>query len=261
MATLLDVQLDKASQAVDWTLRPLTQRQLEYALGDVTHLCHLYEILCAELARNGRADWVAEDMAALLDPSRYSVEPREAFRRIKLRRPERRDLAVLRDLAAWRERSAIDRNIPRNWVVRDDALAEIALHRPATREALSRVRGLKPQVAKGADGLALLDAVARALESPEEGWPALPASRPPSSGHESLVALLQALLRFRCDEHGVSPGMIAKRGDLERLATEERPSIAALGGWRREIFGADALELRAGRLALTGDRGSVRTVI
>lgn len=259
-AALLDVQLDKASQAVDWSLRPLSERQLEYALGDVTHLCKIYEILVTELERNGRADWVAQDMAALLEPSRYRVVPREAYRRIKLRRPQSRDLAVLRELAAWREESAIHRNIPRNWVVRDDALAEIALHHPKEREALARVRGLKPQVAKGGDGQAILDAVARALELPEDEWPSVPESRARISGHESLVALLQALLRLRCDAHGVSLAMIAKRGDLERIATEEDPDVAALSGWRREIFGADALELRAGRLALTGDGSGVRTV-
>ena len=259
-ASLLDVKLDKASQAVDWSVRPLTERQIDYAIGDVTHLCRIYEILIDELDRKGRADWVAQEMAALLEPARYQSMPREAYRRIKLRRARSRELAVLRELAAWREQTAMDRNIPRNWVVRDDALAEIALHHPKDREALARVRGLKPQVARGGDGQALLDAVEHALGSPEEDWPPVPERRIPLSGHEPLVALLQALLQLRSDEHGVSKGMIARRDDLDRIATEAEPDVAALSGWRREVFGADALELRAGRLALTGDGGGVRTL-
>ncbi len=255
---LLDVHLDKASQAVDWSVRPLSDRQIEYALGDVTHLCRIYEILARELEAKHRGAWVAEEMAALLDPSRYQVDPRNAYRRIRLRRPQRRDLAVLRELAAWREQQASDRNIPRNWVVRDDALAEIALHLPEDRDQLARVRGLKPHVAKGEDGSAMLAAIARALETPEDEWPAAPESRPPLAGHESLVALLQALLRVRCDAHDVSPAMIARRSDLDRIATEEAPDVPALRGWRAQIFGADALQLRAGRLALTGDGMGVR---
>ncbi|MDA1266134.1 MAG: ribonuclease D [Planctomycetota bacterium] len=259
-ANLLDVKLDKASQTVDWSVRPLSDRQIAYALGDVTHLCRIYELLTAELERQGRAEWVAQDMAALLEPTRYRVLPREAYHRIKLRRAKSRDLAVLRELAAWREETAMERNIPRNWVLRDEALAEIALHRPKHREALARVRGLKPQVAQGGDGQALLDAVARALGTPEGDWPIVPERHAPLSGHESLVALLQALLQLRCEEHGVSKGMVAKRSDLDRIATEPEPDVAALSGWRHEIFGADALELRAGRLALTGDGGGVSTV-
>lgn len=251
-AALLDVQIDKASQAVDWSLRPLTDRQLEYALGDVTHLCRIYELLREELERNGRAQWVAEEMTALLDPTRYRTDPRAAYRRVKLRRPTRRDLAVLRDLAAWREETAVARNQPRNWIVRDDALAEIAVHLPNDKEQLARVRGLKPQVAKGEDGRALLATVRRALDAPESEWPTVPDSKPPLVGHESRVALLQALLRLRSETHGVSTGMIANRADLDRLATEDEPDIAALSGWRREIFGADALDLLAGRVALTG---------
>ncbi len=253
VASMLDVRIDKASQAVDWSVRPLSDRQLTYALGDVTHLCEIYEILLDELAENDRADWVAEDMAALLEPSRYTVAPREAYRRIKLRRPKPLDLAVLREVAAWREETAMDRNIPRKWVVRDEPLSEIALHRPQERAQLARVRGLKPHIADGADGAALLAAVERALATPEDDWPTVTRGRPPISGHESQVALLQALLRLRCNEHGVAMPMVANRDDLDRIATEEAPDVAALHGWRRRIFGEAALELRAGRLALTGD--------
>jgi len=258
--SMLGIRIDKTSQAVDWSVRPMSKRQIDYAIGDVTHLCRIYELLVAELAAKGRADWVAEDMAALLEPSRYVVAPREAYRRIKLRRPKPIDLATLRELAAWREETAMERDLPRSWVLRDDALAEIATHRPTTTAELSRVRGLKPQVANGPDGDALLATVRRAVALPESEWPAVTKGRPPLSGHESLVALLQALLRLRCDAHGVALPMVAKREDLDRIATEEDPDVPALHGWRRRIFGAAALELRAGRLALTGNGREVAEV-
>lgn len=252
-AQLLDVQVDKASQAVDWSIRPLSDRQVEYALGDVTHLCKIYELLVEDLETKGRSAWVAQEMEALMDPARYRVDPSKAYRRLKIRRPSSQDLVVLRELAQWREEAARSRNIPRGWVVRDDALAEIAQHLPTKPEQLTRVRGMKPHVAKGADGRTILDLIQRALASPEEEWPAAPSARAPLSGHEPLVALLQALLRLRCDANGVSTSMIANRSDLERIATEETPDVPALQGWRRTIFGDDALALRAGRLTLSGD--------
>lgn len=257
---LLGVELDKASQATDWSLRPLTERQITYALGDVTHLCHIYEKLVAELEARGRGSWVAEDMAALLDPSRYRVEPREAYRRLRVRDTRRQTLAVLRELAAWREETAMARDLPRPWVAQDDALVEIAQHTPRTVDDLARVRTLKGPVARGADGRALLAVVERALALPESEWPTVPDRRPPMSGHESLVALLQALLRLRCEAHGVAMRMVATRDDLDLLATMETPDIPALHGWRREIFGEDALALRAGKLALTGRDGGVEGV-
>ncbi|MDP2312875.1 MAG: ribonuclease D [Pseudomonadota bacterium] len=258
--TLLGVDLDKASQATDWSVRPLTERQITYALADVTHLCRLYELLVAELDDRGRAGWVAQDMNALLDPSRYQVDPREAYRRLRVRGAKRQTLAVLRELAAWREETAMHRDLPRPWVVHDDALVEIAQHLPADLDELARVRTLKPQVARGADGKALLSVMRKALELPESEWPVVPDRRAPLEGHEPLVALLQALLRVRCEAHGVAPRMVASREDLDQLATAEVPDVECLNGWRRELFGADALELRAGRLALTGRDGTVVVV-
>jgi len=255
---LLGFKIDKVSQATDWSRRPLTDRQVEYALGDVTHLCTIYETLRDELESSGRHAWVAEEMAALLEPSRYEVDPRSAWRRIRVRRPTQAALAVLREVAEWRELVAMERDVPRQWVVKDDALAEIAQHQPSDRVQLERVRAMSAQVARGRDGAALLDAVDRALASPEETWPELPERRSPISGHESLVALLQALLRLRCETHGVAMWLVAKRDDLNRIATEEAPDIPAMRGWRRELFGEAALALRDGRLGLTGDgRGVV----
>jgi ribonuclease D len=257
VASLLNVQIDKASQVTDWSLRPLSPRQLEYALGDVTHLCVVYEKILRKLEDSNRSDWVSEDMAALLDPSRYGVEPGEAWRRIKVRRPSRKTLAVLRDLAAWREERAMELDIPRNWVVRDEVLIEVAQTFPSTVAELTRVRALKPNVAHGRDGQAILSTMKHALASPQETWPEIPEGRKQLSGHESLVALLSALLKRRCEAHGVAASMVAKRADLDRIATEDEPDVPALRGWRRKVFGADALDLCAGRLALTGRNGDV----
>ena len=257
VSSMLKIRIDKASQITDWSLRPLSKRQLAYALSDVTHLCRIYEKLVARLASTQRSSWVAEDMEALLDPSRYRVLPREAWRRVKIRRPERKTLAVLRELAAWREDKAMDRDIPRGWVARDSALIEIAQSLPRDAAALARVRSIKPQVARGRDGAALLAAVRTGLQSPEEDWPEVEAPPRRLSGHESLVELLGALLHRRCEVHGVAMPVVAKRSELARIATEQEPDVPALRGWRREVFGADALELCAGRLALTGREGKV----
>ena len=148
-------------------------------------------------------------------------------------------------------------DIPRNWIVRDEVLIEVAQTFPSTVAELTRVRALKPNVARGRDGQAILSTMKRALASPEETWPELPERRKHLSGHESLVALLSALLKRRCEAHGVAASMVAKRADLDRIATEDEPDVPALRGWRRKVFGADALDLCAGRLALTGRNGDV----
>jgi ribonuclease D len=257
VASLLGEHIDKASQNTDWSLRPLSDRQLGYALGDVTHLCAVYEKLVARLEATGRGSWVKEEMEALLDPARYRVEPWEAWQRIKLRRPKRKTLVVLRELAAWREEQAMERDIPRGWVARDEALVEIANHLPQTGDELTRVRSISAQVARGRDGTALLAAVERALASPEDSWPELPTEPRRRASNESLVVLLQALLQLRCETHDVAPSVVARRAELDRIATETDPDVPALKGWRRVVFGADALELCAGRLALSGHEGRV----
>ena len=254
---LLGLEIDKASQNTNWSLRPLQPRQITYAIGDVTHLCRVYERLVADLERTGRRSWVASEMAHLTDASRYAVDPENAYRRIRIRGAKRKDLAILRAVAAWRERTAIERDLPRPWVLHDDAIGEIALHAPETREDLARVRALKEPFARSPDGAAVLAAVQEALAMPPEQWPTLPERRPPLKGHEPLVALFQALLRLRCEAHDVAMNMVASREDLDRLATEDDPDVPALTGWRRVVFGDDALALRAGRLVLTGKDGGI----
>ncbi|MDA1257978.1 MAG: ribonuclease D [Chloroflexi bacterium] len=259
-AQIAGVTLDKASQITDWSLRPLSDRQIAYALADVTHLCTIYEDLEDRLEESGRTSWVSEEMAALTDLSAYRANPDDAFRRIRIRRPNRKALAVLRAIASWREETAQRRDLPRNWVIRDDALVEIATHAPKTEADLSRVRGLRGNAAKSNDGRALLAAVAAALDMPEDEWPELPPRRPALRGHETLVALLQALLKLRCDDHDVAPKLVATRDELDEIATSKNPDLRPLRGWRRELFGEDALALKAGRLGLTGDDGDVRVI-
>lgn len=256
---MLGISLDKGPQATDWSLRPLTERQLAYALSDVTHLCGIYEALQAELARTGRGAWVHEEMAALLDPGRYRTDPWEAWRRIRIRRPTPRALGVLRELAAWREHEAIHRDVPRGWLVKDEALVEIAVTLPESADDLARVRRLSESFARGRDGAALLDCVRHGLEIPEDELPE-PARRPRPEGSEPLVALLSALLTQQCAAHGVAPNLVAKRADLIRIATEEAPDVPALSGWRRQIFGASAVALCSGQLALTVRDGAVTAI-
>lgn len=252
--------IDKRSQMTDWSRRPLTDRQVDYAIGDVTHLIHIYDRLDAELADSNRTSWAYEEMGHLRNEDLYDVDPRELWRKVRLRRPTRRALAVLREITAWREMSAQRRNIPKGWVCRDEALAEIALNTPQSPADLERVRGINERFANGRDGKALLQAVEIGLNLPKDECPDPEKGRPPLRGHETLVALLQALLKLRCDEAGVAAQLIANRKDLDRIATEDEPDIKTLKGWRREIYGNDAIKLKRGEIALTAEGLSVRVV-
>jgi ribonuclease D len=252
--------IDKRSQMTDWSRRPLTEHQVEYAIGDVTHLTHIYDKLVSELEKSDRVSWAHEEMGHLRNKDLYDVDPRELWRKVRLRRPSRRALAVLREITEWRELSAQRRDIPKGWVCRDEALAEIALNTPQTSAALERVRGVNERFANGRDGKSLLEAVRIGLELPDDKCPDPEKGRPPIRGHETLVALLQALLKLRCDENGVAAQMVANRKELDRIATEEEPDVRTLSGWRREIYGNDAIALKKGEIALTADGLSVRVV-
>ena len=261
VSELLDVRVDKASQFTDWSRRPLSSRQVDYALGDVIHLCPVYERMCEILDEKGRADWVDEEMDALLDEDSYRVEPRRAYKRIRIRRPTRRALGVLRELAAWREETAQRRDIPRNWVAKDEALATLALNPPTSAKGLAGTRGLGAGFSQRQPAEELFDAIRAGQRVPESKLPSLPERRPPPApGHERLVALLQALLRHRADDIGVAPSLIANRADLDRLAADDDADIRAMNGWRYDHFGRHALDLKEGRIALTGDVDGVRLI-
>ncbi len=257
---LAGAALDKASRFTDWSHRPLTERQIEYALGDVIHLRTVYERLQQRLAKNGRASWFAEEMAALAEPALYRTEPAEAWHRFRLRgRADSRFLGVLRALAAWREAAAQQRDLPRGRILRDEALIEIASHAPQRVEALARTRGLAKGVAEGRLGKEILDAVAQGLADPDPP-PAVAqkAQNPPGLG--PLIELLRVLLKQRCEDFEVAQKLVASADDLEAIAADDAAAVPALTGWRREVFGADALALKHGTLALTAGRNRIELV-
>jgi ribonuclease D len=257
---LAGAQLDKASRFTDWSHRPLTERQIKYALEDVTHLRTVYERMQQRLTTNGRASWFSEEMAALADAALYRTEPAEAWHRFRLRgRADSRFLAVLRALAAWREAAAQQRDLPRGRILRDEALIEIASHAPQRVEALARTRGLAKGIAEGRMGKEILDAVAQGLADPDPP-PAVAqkAQNPPGLG--PLVELLRVLLKQRCEDFEVAQKLVASADDLEAIAADDKAEVPALHGWRREVFGGDALALKHGTLALTAGRGRIELV-
>ncbi|MCC7282939.1 MAG: ribonuclease D [Acetobacteraceae bacterium] len=260
VAALAGGHIDKAFRFTDWSARPLSPDQLAYAASDVTWLRRVYEKLHARLERDGRLAWVAEEMAKLADPETYRLDPETAWLRLKPRSANRKYLAALRAVAAWREREAMRLNIPRQRVVKDESLAEIAAARPADAAALARVRGFPRGLAEGRAGAALLAALAEAAALPDDAAPATAERRDGARPSPALVALLKVLLAAKCEEHRVASRLVASSDEIEQLAAEEAPPVPALHGWRRKLFGEDALALKAGRIALSSGGRQVRLV-
>lgn len=244
-------QIDKSMRFTDWAARPLSDRQIAYALADVTHLRVVYEALATRLMKTGRAGWLEEEMATLLDPITYRTTPEEAWRRLKPRSARPRVLAVLREVAAWREREAQRRDVPRVRIVRDEALLEIATAAPTTADALARTRGLSQGFAEGRLGQDLLEAVARGKAMPESEIPTLPPLPVSPPGIGPIVELLKVLLKIKCEEHHVATKLVASSSDLERIASDDDADVPAMKGWRREVFGDEAIALKHGRIALS----------
>lgn len=242
--------IDKAHRFSDWSARPLSAAQIAYAAADVTHLREVYRKLRARLERESRLDWVAEEMAVLRDPATYRANPDSAWERLRPRSSNRRFLGMLRAVAAWREREAQRVNIPRQRLLRDETLLEIAATSPATADALARARGVTRGFAEGRSGASLLQVVAEAAATPERDLPPAPSSRDGAKPSPALVALLKVLLAAKCERHHVAARLVASSEDIDRLAVDDAPDIAALHGWRREVFGNDALALKQGRIAL-----------
>ncbi|MFQ5984964.1 MAG: ribonuclease D [Alphaproteobacteria bacterium] len=260
VSRLTGVKLDKTLRFTDWSRRPLTESQVAYALADVVHLPAIYRKLARRLDETGRRAWLAEEMAGLTDPRVYETRPQDAWLRLKTRSDKPRFLAVLRELAAWREREAQARDVPRNRVLRDEALVTIAAHAPTTAAELARTRLLRRGLAEGATGRQILRAVVRGQAVPEAECPRFSKPPRPKVAPGAVADLLKVLLKLKCDEHGVASKLVASAADLDRLAVEAEPDIPALEGWRREIFGNDALTLKAGRLALAADGKKIRLV-
>jgi ribonuclease D len=250
VSALAGGSIDKAHRFSDWSARPLSAAQVAYAAADVTYLRTVYTRLCARLQRDGRLDWVAEEMAELADPSLYRADPEAMWERLRPRSNNRRFLGMVRALAAWREREAQRVNIPRQRLLRDETLLEIAATAPGDPDALARARGISRGFAEGRTGASLLAAVAEAKALPEEALPEAPRGREGARPSPALVSLLKVLLAAKCEDHHVAARLVANSDDIERLAGEAVPDIAALHGWRREVFGEDALALKQGRVAL-----------
>jgi ribonuclease D len=256
-----NVQIDKSSRFTDWSRRPLSEKQLDYALADVTHLRDIYLSLKAKLESEGRTTWVAEEMAVLESTETYDMHPDDAWLRLKSRLRKPQELAVLKYVTAWREREARSRNVPRSRVLKDDAIFEIAQQQPRDSEALGRLRTIPKGWERSSSGTAILDAVNTALALPKTDMPQAPKHSHTPEGAQSAVELLKVLLRLISEKHGVAAKVIANSDDLDKIATEgEKAEVAALSGWRRELFGEPALKLISGEVALRFIDKKVETV-
>ncbi|MDX9689069.1 MAG: ribonuclease D [Proteobacteria bacterium] len=259
--TLAKAKIDKSSRFTDWSLRPLSERQLEYALADVTHLRIVYEKLKEKTETAGRTHWVDEEMDVLSSLSTYQVDPYDMWRKLKLRSSKPRHRAILREIVAWREIEAQHNNVPRSRIIKDDPLLEIASHAPQTTEALTRIRGLGSGFAEGRHGTALLEAIQRGMETPAEECPPDQAKKRNPRGTGAVLELLKVLLYQVAEQNDVAPRLIATSDDLERLAAEEEPDIKTLRGWRLELFGQTALALKKGELALTIQKNKIKSFL
>lgn len=257
---LAGAAIDKSSRFTDWAQRPLTERQLRYAMADVVPLRIVYEKLAARLEKSGRTAWLAEEMAALTDPETYRLDPALAWRRLKLRSSNRRMLALAQALAAWRETTAQRRDLPRSRVLRDESLLEIAAHAPRDAAELARSRGLGKGFAESKFGTEILGVIETVLAAPESQYPKPEPRREPPQGIGPLMDLLRVLLKLRAEENDVAARLIADSEDLELLAADDSAPVKALAGWRHDIFGRDALALKHGQLALTASGKRIKLV-
>lgn len=246
-----NVQIDKSSRFTDWSRRPLSEKQLDYAMADVTHLRDVYLSLKAKLDSEGRTTWVAEEMAVLENPETYDMHPDDAWLRLKSRLRKPQELAVLKFLAAWREREARSRNVPRSRVLKDDAIFEIAQQQPKDSEALGRLRTIPKGWERSSSASAILETVNAALALPKAEMPHAAKHVHTPEGAQSAVELLKVLLRLISEQHGVAAKVIANSDDLDKIAVDgEAADVPALSGWRRDLFGEPALKLISGAVAL-----------
>jgi ribonuclease D len=248
--------IDKSNRFTDWSRRPLSTAQVNYAVSDVTHLRQVFQSLSEDLQRRGRSEWVGEEMEILTSPDTYRSDPETAWERLKTRVRKPKELSVLMEVAAWREREAQSRDIPRGRVLKDEAIGDIATHAPTSMEKLASLRSLPRGFERSKWGAEIVEAVKRGLARDPSLLPKLEKPRQGVNG-SATVELLKVLLRMVSEQHGVAAKVIATVEDLERIAADDRADVAALHGWRREMFGEQAISLKRGRLALAVDKGRV----
>jgi ribonuclease D len=252
-------KLDKSHRFTDWTRRPLSDAQIKYAISDVTHLRDVYLKLAADLDKQGRTEWMREEMKILTSPDTYRMEPDHAWQRLKTRVRKPKELAVLIEVAAWREREAQSRDVPRGRVLKDEVVGDIAVQAPITAERLAALRSLPKGFERSKWGEAIIAAVKRGLACDLKALPRLDRQKPVANG-AATVELLKVLLRMTSERHGVAAKVIATVDDLDRIAADDGADVPALHGWRRELFGDKALALKHGRLALAIERNRVVAV-
>lgn len=256
----LKIDIDKGSRFTDWSRRPLSEQQLKYALGDVTHLANLYPLLVARLERQGRGAWVESEMLALSDPKSYSVDPNESWRRLRPRKTTLKYMAAFKEVAAWRERTAQDRDQPRGRILKDEGVDEIATQLPMDAHAFDHLRSTPKGFGSSKFGQELIEILKEVVRSPEAFAPKIEKASPLQSVPSSVVELLKVLLKIRCEESGVAPKLLANVSDLEKIALDDEADVPALKGWRRKVFGEDALKLKQGKLALALNGARVELV-
>ncbi|MEM8793007.1 MAG: ribonuclease D [Pseudomonadota bacterium] len=253
-------EIDKSSRFTDWSRRPLSDKQLRYALADVTHLRNVYETLEAEVASSGRAHWVAEEMAILTNPATYENDPDMMWMRVKARSNNPKLLAIIRSLAAWRELTAQDRDVPRSRVLKDDALIEIATAKPKSPQDFGKLRLAQRDVRKPEVTAEILAAVAEGIACTEARLPRVPQPPRRKEGSAAVADMLRVFLKARADQLKVASKLIASSADLDALAGEADPDVPLLKGWRREVFGEDALKICSGRIALAVGRSGIEVI-
>jgi ribonuclease D len=251
--------IDKSNRFTDWSRRPLSSAQISYAISDVTHLRRVFLALSDDLEKRGRSEWVGEEMEILTSPDTYRSDPETAWERLKTRVRKPKELGVLMEVAAWREREAQSRDVPRGRVLKDEAIGDIATHGPTSMEKLAALRSLPRGFERSKWGMEIVEAVKRGMARDPAQLPKLEKPRQGLNG-SATVELLKVLLRMVSEQHGVAAKVIATVEDLERIAGDDRADVPALHGWRREMFGEQAIALKHGRLALAVDKGKVVTL-
>jgi len=260
VASLTKQHIDKSLRYTDWARRPLSDKQLDYALSDVTHLRVVYEKLAATLETSQRSSWLDEEMDILTAPSTYKPDPNLSWRRIKSRLRKSVQLAILRELAAWREIEAQKRDVPRSRVLRDDAMTDIAAHEPATVSDLFGLRSMAREKCGKAVAAEIIEIIAKAKALPESERPQVEHNRNVRHGMGPAGDLLKVLLKLRCEQNNVALKLIATADDIEAIARDDNADVPALHGWRRELFGQDALDLKHGKLALAADGSALKLI-
>jgi ribonuclease D len=251
--------LDKSLRFTDWTRRPLSEAQIAYAISDVTHLRDVYVKLEADLKKRGRTEWMREEMRVLTSPDTYRMEPEHAWQRLQTRVRKPKELAVLIEVAAWREREAQTRDVPRGRVLKDDVVGDLAVQAPTTIERLGNLRSLPKGFERSKWGEAIIEAVKRGLARDVKTLPKIERPKGAPNG-QATVELLKVLLRMTAERHGVAAKVIATMDDLDRIAADDEADVPALSGWRRDLFGDKALALKHGRLALAVEHNRVVAV-